>query len=111
MLVAAGLWLLSRLWALLLLVVISALVAAALAPVVDWLDRHGLPRALAVLLVFVAGFADMVPLVGVYLIVMPSGLAALSVSPATAIILRASSPEPDAAPIGARRRTEAPRLP
>ena len=43
------------------------------------------PLALAVL----AGFADMVPLVGVYLIVVPTALAALSVSTFTAVLVAA----------------------
>ena len=53
-LVLAVLWLLSRLWTLLLLLFIAALLAAALEPVVSRLDRRGWPRPLSVALIVVA---------------------------------------------------------
>ena len=52
--VAAGVWLLLRLWPILLLIVIALVLAGALAPVVDWLERHRVRRPLALGLVLVA---------------------------------------------------------
>ncbi len=50
-LVLAGLWLLGRLWSLLLLLFIALLLAAALDPVVTRLERRGCPRPASVTLI------------------------------------------------------------
>ena len=70
-LVLAVIWLLSRLWTLLLLLFIAALLAAALEPVVSRLDRRGWPRPLSVALIVVALVAA-VGLIG--LIVIPPAI-------------------------------------
>lgn len=60
--VVAGLWLLQRLWPVLLLVLIAAFLAIALNPAVSWLHRRGLsrgPAVLVVLITFVAALAGL----------------------------------------------------
>lgn len=44
---AGGVWLLLRLWPVLLLLVVALVLAAALGPPVAWLERHRLPRPVA----------------------------------------------------------------
>jgi predicted PurR-regulated permease PerM len=45
--IVAGLWLLGRLWQIVLVMVIALVLAASFSPVVDWLERRRFPRALA----------------------------------------------------------------
>jgi len=49
--VVAAAWLFLRLWPLVLVLVVAALLAIALDPVVTWLERRGLKRSLAALLI------------------------------------------------------------
>jgi predicted PurR-regulated permease PerM len=64
----AILWLLERVWTILLLLFIAVLLAAALNPVVRRLQRHGVPRTGAVAIVFLALFGM---LASVLLLVIP----------------------------------------
>jgi len=60
--VVAALWLLGRLWPVLLLVLIAAFLAIALNPAATWLQRRGLsrgPAVLVVLVTFVAALAGL----------------------------------------------------
>lgn len=52
-----GLWLARRLLDVLLILAVAALLAAAMQPPVTWLARRGVPRALGVLLLYLALFA------------------------------------------------------
>jgi len=58
----AILWLLARLWTLLLVLVVAALLATALDPVVSGLQRRGWPRPLAVAVIVVALLASVAAL-------------------------------------------------
>jgi predicted PurR-regulated permease PerM len=49
-----GLWLLHQLWITVLLVVVALVFAGTLNPVIEWMERRGLTRALALVLVLVA---------------------------------------------------------
>ncbi len=51
--VLAGLWLLARLWPVVLLVIVSLMFAAALLPFMEWMVRRGCHRAAAVLVLVV----------------------------------------------------------
>jgi len=53
----AFLWVVEKLEVIVVPVLVALLVSALLVPVVDWLDRHGLPRGPAVTLVLLGGFA------------------------------------------------------
>lgn len=55
--VVALLWLMWRLEVIVVPVLLAVILTALLLPAVDWLDNHGLPRALAVALVLLSGFA------------------------------------------------------
>jgi predicted PurR-regulated permease PerM len=57
-------WLLTRLWGTLLLGVIALVVAAAVYPVVRWLEHHGFKRSLAVATVFLSLVAFVALLLG-----------------------------------------------
>lgn len=50
-------WVLAKLEVIVAPVLVALLLSALLVPVVDWLDRHGLPRGGAVALVLLGGFA------------------------------------------------------
>jgi predicted PurR-regulated permease PerM len=50
----AGLWFLTRLWPVLILLITSLIFMAALLPYVTWLERHRVRRGLAVLLILLA---------------------------------------------------------
>lgn len=50
-------WVLAKLEVIVVPVLVALLFSALLVPVVDWLDRHGLPRGGAVALVLLGGFA------------------------------------------------------
>ncbi|ETZ49323.1 hypothetical protein L837_0077 [Mycobacterium avium MAV_061107_1842] len=50
-------WVLAKLEVIVVPVLVALLLSALLVPVVDWLDRHGLPRGGAVALVLLGGFA------------------------------------------------------
>lgn len=50
-------WVLAKLEVIVVPVPVALLLSALLVPVVDWLDRHGLPRGGAVALVLLGGFA------------------------------------------------------
>ncbi|HEV2457908.1 MAG TPA: hypothetical protein VGS80_06050, partial [Ktedonobacterales bacterium] len=49
---AAGLWFAFLLRGVLLQVLVAIILAAGLSPLVDWLNRRGVPRGLAVLLIY-----------------------------------------------------------
>jgi putative heme transporter len=53
----AVLWVLSRLEVIVVPVLLALMISALLVPPVDWLDRRGLPRGGAVMLVLLGGFA------------------------------------------------------
>ena len=58
--VAAGvavLWVVAKLEVIVVPVLLALMVSALLVPLVDWLDKHGVPRGLAVTLVLLGGFA------------------------------------------------------
>ena len=55
--VVAFLWVVEKLEVIVVPVLVALLVSALLVPVVDWLDRRGLPRGPAVTLVLLGGFA------------------------------------------------------
>jgi putative heme transporter len=50
-------WVIAKLEVIVVPVLLALMVSALLVPVVDWLDRHGLPRGGAVALVLLGGFA------------------------------------------------------
>ena len=52
--VAAGLWLLARLWQILLLLVIALILAGTISPLIGWLERHHVRRTLGLGLVLLA---------------------------------------------------------
>ncbi|MEB4209035.1 AI-2E family transporter [Mycobacterium sp. 94-17] len=53
----ALLWVVKKLEVIIVPVLVALLVSALLVPVVDWMDKRGLPRAAAVALVLLGGFA------------------------------------------------------
>lgn len=55
--VLALLWVVDKLEVIVVPVLLALMLSALLVPVVDWLDRRGLPRAAAVALVLLGGFA------------------------------------------------------
>jgi len=63
-LVAASLWLLIRLWPVLLVLVVALLVSGTLGPAVSWLENKGVGRGLGIAIVF-AGFFILALLVAV----------------------------------------------
>ena len=65
----AVVWLLGRLWQIVLMVAIALVLAGSLSPVVDWLERHRFPRALALTLILVA---MVVSILGLALLVAPA---------------------------------------
>ncbi|MEA2583031.1 MAG: hypothetical protein QOF33_1116, partial [Thermomicrobiales bacterium] len=64
----AFLWLLARIWNILLLLFIAVLLAAAVNPIIRRLQRQGVPRGGAVAIVFLALLAT---LAGILLLVIP----------------------------------------
>jgi len=64
-----GLWLLARLWPVLLLIFVALIFTAALLPYVEWLVRRGFPRVLAVLTVL---FVILVIIAGLFALVVPA---------------------------------------
>lgn len=57
--VLAGVWLLAKLWPVMLLVLVAAMFAASLMPFVDWIERSGANRAVGVLVVVALTFVGM----------------------------------------------------
>ncbi|MGI9124353.1 MAG: AI-2E family transporter, partial [Mycobacterium sp.] len=55
--IVALLWLIARLKVIVVPVALSVILTALLLPAVDWLDRRGFPRGLAVAMVLLSGFA------------------------------------------------------
>jgi putative heme transporter len=55
--VLAVLWIVEKLEVIIVPVLLALMISALLVPIVDWLDRRGLPRGAAVALVVVGGFA------------------------------------------------------
>jgi putative heme transporter len=55
--VVALLWIISKLEIIVVPVLLALMISALLVPAVDWLDRQGLPRGGAVMLVLLGGFA------------------------------------------------------
>ncbi|MGI9126321.1 MAG: AI-2E family transporter, partial [Mycobacterium sp.] len=55
--IVALLWLIARLKVIVVPVALAVILTALLLPAVDWLDRRGLPRGLAVAMVLLSGFA------------------------------------------------------
>jgi predicted PurR-regulated permease PerM len=56
--IVGGLWMLARLWQILLVIIIGVVLAGSFSPVVDWLERRRLPRGVAlalILLLLLAG--------------------------------------------------------
>src|ERR1700730_1580241 len=53
----AVLWVLMKLEIIVVPVLLALMISALLVPPVDWLDRRGLPRGAAVMLVLLGGFA------------------------------------------------------
>jgi predicted PurR-regulated permease PerM len=77
-LVAALLYLIYLVRGVVGLVVVAAFLAVAIAPAVNWLDRRGTPRWVAILLVYLAGLGS---IVGIGLLIVPplvSGVTDLS---------------------------------
>ena len=68
-LAALSLWALLELWPVVLLILTSFILMAALLPYVSWLVRHGIPRVVAVLLILLA---ILLVLGGVIAIVVPA---------------------------------------
>jgi predicted PurR-regulated permease PerM len=64
-----GLWALTRLWPIVLLVLTAFIFHAALLPYVEWMVRRGMPRTLSVLLIFAAVLAA---LAGLSALVVPA---------------------------------------
>lgn len=52
--IGAGIWLLIRLWPVLLLIVIALILAGTLSPIVAWLERHRVRRSVALGLILLA---------------------------------------------------------
>lgn len=70
--IVAGLWLLARLWQIVLVIVIGVVLAGSMSPIVDWMERRRVPRGLAlaaILLALVGG------VVGVGFLVIPALMA------------------------------------
>lgn len=67
--IGAGLWLLARVWPILLLLIIALVLASALGPAVAWLERRRLPRSVALGLVLVALLGTVV---GIGALVVPA---------------------------------------
>jgi len=70
--IVAGLWLLARLWQIVLVIVIGVVLAGSFSPVVDWLERRRVPRGVAlglILLLLLGG------VVGLGFLVIPALLA------------------------------------
>lgn len=86
---AAGLWLVVRIWPILLLLVVALVLAGTLSPAVAWLERRRLPRPLALALVLVTLVAAVV---GLGAIVIPALVAQVQglVAGAPAIQARAA---------------------
>jgi predicted PurR-regulated permease PerM len=67
--IVASLWLLARLWQIVLVIIIGVVLAGSFSPVVDWLERRRIPRGVAlalILLLLLAGVA------GIGFLVIPS---------------------------------------
>ena len=64
-----SIWLLVRLWPVLLLIFVAFIFTAALIPYVEWLVRRGLPRALSVLVVL---FVILAVIGGLFALVVPA---------------------------------------
>src|SRR6476619_6659329 len=45
--IVAGLWLLARLWQIVVVIIIGVVLAGSFSPVVDWLERRRVPRGVA----------------------------------------------------------------
>lgn len=60
--IAAGLWLLLRIWEIILLLVIALVLAGTVSPAVGWLERHRVKRPLALGLILVALLAAVIGL-------------------------------------------------
>lgn len=67
--IAASLWLLARIWQILLVLVIALVLAGSLSPVVDWLERRRVRRGLALTLVFLS---LLLAVVGLGFLVIPA---------------------------------------
>ncbi|HEY8744356.1 MAG TPA: AI-2E family transporter, partial [Chloroflexota bacterium] len=65
----AVIWLMSRLWQIGLMLAIALVLAGSLSPVVDWLEHHHFPRALALTLILLA---MVVSILGLALLVAPA---------------------------------------
>jgi predicted PurR-regulated permease PerM len=70
--IAAGIWLLLRLWNVVLLLVIALILAGTVSPMVDWLERRRIKRPLALGLILLALF---VVVVGLGALVIPAFVA------------------------------------
>ncbi len=103
LLVAAGLWLLIRLWPVLLALVAALVVAGTLSPAVRWLEEKRVARGLGIAIVFTVFFIFAV-LVAVLtipaLVTQATGL--LEHEPALRAQLAAATDEADAAALRAR---------
>jgi predicted PurR-regulated permease PerM len=76
--IAAGFWLLVQIWQIILLLVIALILAGTLSPILTWLERHHIPRAVAlglVLLVLVFAIAGLGALIIPALVTQVSALA------------------------------------
>src|SRR5689334_25401090 len=63
--VLALLWVIMKLEIIVVPVLVALLLSALLVPVVDWLDKRGLPRGVAVAMLLLGGFAMLVWLLAV----------------------------------------------
>jgi len=67
--IAASLWVLVRIWQILLVLVIALVLAGSLSPVVDWLEHRRIKRGLALAIVFLS---LLLAVVGIGLLVIPA---------------------------------------
>jgi predicted PurR-regulated permease PerM len=44
--IAAGLWLLVQIWQIILLLIMALILAGTVSPILTWLERHHIPRAM-----------------------------------------------------------------
>lgn len=70
--IVASLWLLARLWEIVLVLIIGLVLAGSFSPVVDWLERRRLPRGVALGIVLLALVGAVV---GIGFLVIPALLA------------------------------------
>jgi predicted PurR-regulated permease PerM len=79
--IAAGGWLVVQIWPILLLLVIALILAGTLSPLLAWLQRHHLPRAVALSLVL---FALVAATAGLGALVIPALVTQVSILAASA---------------------------